>query len=98
MKAIDDRRERAPRYEYRTHILSGLLASPSPPSSPSRLPCSHLASFPPRLSGSIFTKENVIQEIVLPYNEINKCNRFSNFHINSISKINAFFSAFYILV
>lgn len=50
--AIYDRRERALRYEYRAHILSGLLASPSllsshsPPSSPSRLPCSHLASFP----------------------------------------------------
>jgi len=61
---ICDRRERAPRYEYRTHIISGLLASPSllsspsPPSSPSRLPCSHLASFPPRLSENNITKEN----------------------------------------
>jgi len=68
------------------------------PSSPSWFPCFYLASFPFRLSESIFTTRKCYTKINFSYNEINKCNRFSNFHTSLISNMNAFVSAIYILI
>jgi hypothetical protein len=92
---ISDRRERAQRI-WVSHLYPFLIACLTFLTFlDSMFPFSKLSI---RIIRKHLHKEKMLYKNLFSYNEINKCNFFCNFHTSSIININAFFSAFYILV